>query len=226
MLRRVAAFLDELGPGGISTLALAYLSGLLGLGLPVFWRAREVVAAAAGDPPGAADVILVLGRVLVADRPTAVFDARLEHARALLDAGWAPRILVSGGITGRASRSEAAAGREHLLARGVDSERIWIEERSRHTLENLVHVRETLRREGLRRLLLVSDPLHLARAATLARGLALDLRCSPALAAPPRRGSLGWWLRALREGFLLHWYHVGVAYSRAIRSERLLARVR
>jgi hypothetical protein len=32
-------------------------------------------------------------------------------------------------------------------------------------------------------------------------------------------------MRAMREGFLLHWYHVGLAYSRAIGSRRMLERV-
>ncbi|MCM2269701.1 MAG: YdcF family protein, partial [Thermoanaerobaculia bacterium] len=130
-----------------------------------------------------------------------------------------------GGLTGTARRSEAAAGREFLLARGVAGDRIWVEERSRFTLENLYYVRDSLRELGLRRLIVVSDPLHLARAATMARGLGLDVVCSPARAAPPPPGSAAWWLRALREGFLLHWYHVGLAYSRAIRSRRLLSRV-
>jgi uncharacterized SAM-binding protein YcdF (DUF218 family) len=128
-------------------------------------------------------------------------------------------------MTGRATRSEAAAGRDYLLAIGAPEQSVSTEERSRHTLENLYNVRETLRARGLERIVLVSDPLHLTRAAAFARGLMLDVCCSPAVAAPPQRGSLGWWLRAGREGFLLHWYRVGIAYSRAIGSERLLSRV-
>lgn len=226
MARRNSIFLAELGPGGLSSLALALVTATLGLGLPVAWRVRRVLQATRGEPPAAADAVLVLGRELVDDRPTVEFEARLAHAHELLRAGWAPRIVISGGMTGRATRSEAAAGRDLLLARDVASERLWIEERSRFTLENLFNVREALRAHGLRRILLVSDPLHLARAATMARGLGLEFRCSPAFGSPPRRGSAGWWLRLLRESFLLHWYHVGLAYSRAIGSQRLLSRVR
>ena len=76
---------------------------------------------------------------------------------------------------------------------------------------------------GWRSVLLVSDPLHLARAVAYARGLGLDVVPSPAAAASPRR--LGYALRAVREAFFLHWYHVGVAYSRLIGSRRLLERV-
>ena len=221
-----STFVAELGPGGFSTLALAGLAALVGLGLPVAWRLREVLRGAAGDSPAPADAILVLGRELEADRPTAVFRARLEQGEALWRAGWAPWLVVSGGMTGLAKRSEAEAGREYLVARGVPPPSIWVEDRSRFTLENLYNVRGALRERGLSRVILVSDPLHLARAATLARGLALEVACSAAPSAPPLRGSPGWWLRGAREAFLLHWYHVGVAYSRAIGSQRMLARVR
>jgi uncharacterized SAM-binding protein YcdF (DUF218 family) len=224
--RRNSTLFSELGPGGLSSLALSLTSGLLTLGLPVVWHARRVVRVAAGDAPERADAVLVLGRELVDDRPTPAYFARLEKARELLAAGWAPRVIVSGGLTGTATRSEAAAGRDYLLARGVPADRLSIEERSRFTLENLFNVRVALREAGLRSLILVSDPLHLARAFTMARGLGLDVRCVPATASPPRPGSAGWWLRAAREGFLLHWYHVGLTYSRWIRSEKLLSRVR
>jgi uncharacterized SAM-binding protein YcdF (DUF218 family) len=223
--RKNSTLFAELGPGGLTSLTLAFSSGFLGLGLPVVWRGRQVVAGARGEPLRLADAIVVLGRELVDDRPTPVFRARLEHALDLFRADWAPEIIVSGGMTGRATRSEAAAGREHLLRSGAPPHAVSVEERSRHTLENLFNVRETLRARGLERILLVSDPLHLARAAAFARGLALDVCCSPAVNAPPARGTFGWWLRAGREGFLLHWYRVGLAYSRAIGSERLLSRV-
>jgi uncharacterized SAM-binding protein YcdF (DUF218 family) len=223
--RRNSTFLAELGPGGLSSLLLAFASGALGLGLPVAARLREVLRRAARDERRRSDAVVVLGRELVDDRPTEVFRARLAHGAALWREGWAGEVVVSGGWTGTASRSEAAAGREHLLELGLPADAIWIEEGSRHTLENLFNVREALRHRGLGRILLVSDPLHLARAATLAEGLALECGCSPAIAAGPPRGSTRWWLRALREAFLLHWYHVGLVWSRLLGSRRMLARV-
>lgn len=225
MRRRNSTLLSELGSSGMWSLALALLTAVGGLGIPVLMRLRRVLAGTGGDAVAPSDVVLVLGRELVDDRPTPVYAARLDHARELLGAGWAPRVLVSGGMTGVATRSEAAAGREHLLLRGVPAEQVWTEERSRHTLENLFNVRERLRRERLDRVLLVSDPLHLERAATLARGLGLDVRSSPAALAPPRRGSPGWWLRAVHEAFLLHWYHVGLAVSRVLGARAALDRV-
>lgn len=223
--RARSTILGELGPGGLTSLGLALVSGVLGAGVPVAWRLREVLRRAEGDPLERRDAVLVLGRELEDDGISEVFRARLEHGAALWRDGWAERLVVSGGRTGTASRSEAAAGREHLVALGVPAAAIAIEERSRHTLDNLVNARDTARRLGWPRILLVSDPLHLARARALARGLELDVLCSPALLSPPRRGSFRWWARAAREAFLIHWYHTGLAYCRLIRSERLLSRV-
>jgi uncharacterized SAM-binding protein YcdF (DUF218 family) len=223
--RKHSTFLGELGPGGLSSLSLALVTGALGVGIPVAWRLRQVLHRAGGDPLARRDAVLVLGRELENDDISEIFRARLEHGAALWRDGWAERVVVSGGWTGTASRSEAAAGRQHLLTLGVPGAAIAIEERSRFTLENLYNVRETARRLGWRGVLLVSDPLHLARARTMARGLALEVLCSPALQAPPRQGTASWWVRAAREAFLIHWYHVGVTYSRLIRSDRLLSRV-
>lgn len=220
-----SSFWQKLGPGGAASFALAGASTLILLGLPVAWTLRRVLAGAAGREAGPADAILVLGRRLEGDTPTAVFEARLAHAEALWRSGLAPRILVAGGLTGRATRSEAEAGAAWLLARGVPEAAILQEANSQHTLENLFFVRETLRAEGWSALLLVSDPLHLARATALARGLDLPVRPSPAPACPPSRGSFAWWKRALSEAFLLHWYRTGLAYSRLIGSRRQLERV-
>ena len=186
---------------------------------------RQVLRGSIGDLPQLSDFILVLGRRLEQDRPTAVFQARLAFGEELWRGGLAPRIAVAGGLTGKATLTEAEAGRAWLLARGVPDSAILLEDRSQHTLENLFYLRETLRKEGWQALLLVSDPLHLARAGALARGLGLHARCIPAVACPPTRNSFRWWLRAFHEAFLLHWYHTGMLYSRVIKSEKQLARV-
>jgi uncharacterized SAM-binding protein YcdF (DUF218 family) len=172
-----------------------------------------------------ADAILVLGRRLVKDQLTEVYRQRLEHAASLWLLGVAPRVIVTGGLTGDATRSEAEAGREWLEAQGIPKEDLLLEDRSQHTLENLFNVREHLRREGWKRLIVVSDPLHLARALAMAHGLGLDTLGSPARDCPPVPGSFGWWWRATREAFFLLWYDTGMAYSRLIRSEKQLSRV-
>jgi uncharacterized SAM-binding protein YcdF (DUF218 family) len=220
-----ATFWQKLGPGGAASLGLALVTVLGLAGLPWLYRLRQVLRGARGEAPEAVDAILVLGRRLEKDRLTAVFEARLVEAESLWRQGLAPRLFVAGGVTGDATRSEAEAGRDWLLARGLPAAAILLEDRSQHTLENLFNVRAHMRAAGWHSLLLVSDPLHLARARATARGLDLAVRCRPAREAPPAPGSPAWWLRAALEAFLLHWYHTGMAYSRLIGSARQLERV-
>jgi uncharacterized SAM-binding protein YcdF (DUF218 family) len=214
---------SRLGPGGFSSLLLAALTSLLVV--PVLLRFRQILRASRGDALEHCDGILVLGRQLREERPTPVFQARLQHAEELWRGGWASAIVVTGGRTGKSRTSEAEAGRVWLLERGVPAGAIKVEDRSQHTLENLFNTRQEMTQWGWRSLILVSDPLHLSRAAIMARGLGLSLLCSPAEACPPRRNTMSWWLRVLREAYLLHWYCTGVAYSRLIRSEKQLARI-
>ena len=220
-----SSFLQKLGPGGAASLSLAILTALGLLGLPWMFRFRQVLQGVHGDELAVTDAILVLGRRLEGDCLTPVFEARLAHAEALWRQGFAPRIFVAGGTTGNAVLSEAEAGRNWLVARGVPEAAILLEDRSQHTLENLFNVRHHLRAEGWRTLLMVSDPLHLTRARATALGLDLEVSCSPAPDAPPGPGSLAWWRRVALEGFLLHWYHTGMFYSRLIRSKQQLGRV-
>lgn len=215
---------DYLGPGAVTTLLLAAFLAIVGLGVPVAWRLRQVLAEAARARalrPDPADLLVVLGRVLVDDRPSEVFVGRLNHAAALWRGGVAPTIVVTGGMTGKASRTEAEAGREWLVDSGVPARVIECEGASRHTLENLYNVREHFGRGSI---VIVSDPLHLARARALAENLGFEVSCSGASAAdPPSKAAR--LMRALREAALLHWYTTGVAWSRLIGSERLLSRV-
>jgi uncharacterized SAM-binding protein YcdF (DUF218 family) len=206
-------------------LGLALLSFLGLAGLPWLFRFRQVLRGVPGDDPFAADAIIVLGRRLEEDRLTPVFEARLARAESLWRQGLAPRIFVAGGTTGTATRSEAEAGRDWLLGRNLPPAVLLVEDRSQHTLENLFNVRAHMRTEGWQRLLMVSDPLHLARARATALGLGLEVRCCPATEAPPARGSLAWWRRAALEGFLLHWYHTGMLYSRLLGRRAQLERV-
>ncbi len=213
-----------LGPGALSSFAVAASTAVLGLGVPVAYRLWQVVQAARRDGRRNADLILVLGRALRDDQPTEVFRARLERAARLYREGYAPRVLLTGGLTGKATRTEAEAGLEVLVAAGVPSAAVLLEDQSRHTLENLFHTRQTMRELGLRTILLVSDRLHIARAEAYARGFGLDVTSSPS-PYPSRVPVLGAATRAVREAFFVHWYHCGVLYSRAIRSRRLLERV-
>jgi uncharacterized SAM-binding protein YcdF (DUF218 family) len=184
--------------------------------------ARETPAAI--DPPNLMpDLVMVLGVRLRNDRVTAEYARRLQRAAALFAGGGDPTILVLGGRTGDASVSEAEQGRRFLLDAGIPPTRILVEDRSAHTLENLRHARALLRQRSERPLALITSRYHLARSQAMARGL----RLQAALCAAEDRWRDGVvpTLLLLREGYLLHWYHVGRTWSEWTGNRRSLAKI-
>jgi uncharacterized SAM-binding protein YcdF (DUF218 family) len=54
-----------------------------------------------------------------------------------------------------------------------------IEEKSHTTYENIVYAKQLADAQGVRKVLIVSDPLHMKRAMTMARDLGLSANPSP-----------------------------------------------
>jgi uncharacterized SAM-binding protein YcdF (DUF218 family) len=142
-----------------------------------------------------ADAIVVLGCRLPEDgRPGTAIERRVAAGVALLAAGAAPRLVLSGGGTGR--RPEAEIMRTLALGYGAPETALLLETRSRDTIENAFCSAELLRREGLSRVIVVSDRYHLLRARLLFGRAGLDV---VRVAAPPGRGARDWpmWLREI-----------------------------
>lgn len=172
----------------------------------IAWLACVAVWIAAGpgeDPKTSADTAIVLGAAVDTDTPSPVFEARIDHAIALYDAGRVQRIFFTGARSPEDTISEAAAARDYALAAGVPASAISIEENSRTTRQNLVEAQRVM---GLSQsVLIVSDPLHLRRALVMAQGMGLDASAS---ATPTTRyRSLSTQLPfLLREVYFVHHY--------------------
>lgn len=65
------------------------------------------------------DAIVVLGAAQYNGRPSPVLRARLDHALQLYHQGFAPRIVVTGGVGRGDTTSEALVGRNYLLSHNV-----------------------------------------------------------------------------------------------------------
>ncbi len=143
-------------------------------GLP-FRAVRELSAAAqevihgthmAGDD-GKADAIIVLGALVLPDgEPSGSLRARAAAAAMLFHEGRAP-VVVATGAHHRQPPGEAVVTRRLLLAANVPDSAILLEEKSRNTHGNLLFARGLLPTAD--RVLLVTEPFHLARALRLAR---------------------------------------------------------
>jgi uncharacterized SAM-binding protein YcdF (DUF218 family) len=141
------------------------------------WR---IVAYADRHDAAPADVAIVLGAAVWDTVPSPVFAARIDHGIALYRAGRVRRLLFTGGVGTGKRNSEAEVARRYAVAAGVPARDIAVETRSRITFENLREARAVLASPGpAPRVLVVSDPLHLRRAVTMARDLGLDAHPAP-----------------------------------------------
>lgn len=159
-------------------LALLVLLPVLVLGgtaARVWWVARQ-------DDHPKSDVIIVLGASQFDGRPSAVFKARLDHAKDLYDEGVAPRIVtVGGGRTGDRF-TEAEAGARYLRSLGVTAV-VAIGEGS-DTLKSLRAADARFEKQGWHSAVLVTDPWHSLRSRRMAQDLGIKASTSPARSGP------------------------------------------
>jgi uncharacterized SAM-binding protein YcdF (DUF218 family) len=114
-----------------------------------------------------ADAVVVLGaQVHRGGRPSAALRGRVQRAAALYRQGYAPRIVVTGGV-GDAGIAEAAVMQGIAVGLGVPETAIVLEPTATRTAESARAVGAICREAGWRSVIVVSDPFHLRRSALL-----------------------------------------------------------
>lgn len=160
---------------------------LLGAGLALLAAVLVMMAVQAGNRPGPEDcTVVVLGcQVSANGEPTVMLRDRINAAYRYLSEHPESRCVASGGQNDNEPISEASCIRNTLVARGIHPDRIYLEDRSRSTEENLTFSAELIRKEGLpTRVAIASDNFHQLRAAVWARRGGLD---------PWSIGCVTWW---------------------------------
>lgn len=131
-----------------------------------------------------ADAIVVLGAAQYNGRPSPVLKARLDHALELYTDRLAPKILVTGGI-GKGDRfSEAGVSRDYLVSKHVPADAVVSIPEGHSTQASMTAVADWLLQRGLDRVILVSDPFHMARLKFEARRTQLTAYTSPTSTSP------------------------------------------
>ena len=139
-----------------------------------------LVSDARTSPEPEADYLLVLGAQVVGTQPSGVLSDRLEAALTYLQTYPQATAIVTGGQGPDEGISEARCMYNWLTERGIDPQRIWLEERATRTAENVVYARdmiaaETEDMENVSVAVLTSE-FHLMRAKLLANWAGLDVR--------------------------------------------------
>ena len=121
-------------------------------------------------PEGETATVVVLGCLVRENGPSLMLRYRLEAAlQYLLDHPDAP-VVVSGGQGPEEPTSEAQAMADYLMANGIKEDRIYKEDRSTSTRQNLELSAAVIREAGLpERLVIVTDSYHQLRGRIYAR---------------------------------------------------------
>ena len=153
------------------------------------------------------DCIIILGAAVQGTTPSPVFEERIRHGIDLYGAGFAPKLLFTGGVGKGQKFSEGSVGRSIATQQSVPVVDILIEERSRTTQQNLSEARSVMQKHSLKSAIIVSDPLHMKRAMMMADGLDMDAVSSPTPTTRYRslQAKLGFLVREL---YFFHHYVV------------------
>lgn len=155
------------------------------------------------SPKAPFDAAIVLGAMVRPDgSPSPALARRVAHGIALVRAGRAEHLVMSGGPVAHAV-PEAHVMRDLALAAGIEAGRVLVEAQSRNTIGNALHCRLLAEERGWRRLLVVTDACHMARSLYIFHRLGLKVR--PAPAWPQGRPAGEWYLAWLREALALPW---------------------
>jgi len=170
-------------------------------------------------------VVLAAGRLRDApeydgrDIPDYYALARLRYAAHLQRRTGLP-VLVTGGVGTKAAGQEtdALADAMAVALRGDFGVPVkWIEARSRDTAENAAYSAAILRKDGVKRILLVTDAMHMPRSRTAFEREGLEVVDAPTMFFGDQARSLGAWIPEA-EGMRRSWYAVyelvGIAWYR------------
>jgi uncharacterized SAM-binding protein YcdF (DUF218 family) len=186
------------------------LVGLLVLVLAYFAVTTTLVARWMGkDERPRVDAIVVLGAAQYDGRPSAIYEARLEHAVDLWRQDVAPLLVFTGGKEPGDRFTEGGSGARWAVARGVPEAAVLTEETSRTTYQNLAGARRLLERRdpgGRHRIVVVSDPFHMFRAVRQAADLGMDAYPSPTRTSPLSASRLKLTELVLREDLAIAGY--------------------
>jgi uncharacterized SAM-binding protein YcdF (DUF218 family) len=156
--------------GGVAALSFLYVA----ITFVQVWNASR------HDQDAATEAIVVLGAAQYDGEPSPVFQARLDHAAELYDAGAADMIVLTGGKQPGDRFTEGYSGFRYLVDQGLPESALVLEDQGTNTWEQLAAASRILDERGRSAVLLVSDPYHSFRLAATAEELGLDPQVSPA----------------------------------------------
>ncbi|ATP40597.1 vancomycin resistance protein [Solibacillus sp. R5-41] len=145
------------------------------------WLGHEMDRGVEKKATGENEYVIILGaKVKPGGVPSLALANRLQVAAEYLHKHPHVIAVVSGGQGADEDRTEASVMKDYLLAEGITSERILVEDEATSTYENLLYSKRLLP-DDVTNITIISNDFHLRRASYLAEkiGLEADVVAAP-----------------------------------------------
>ena len=172
------AAVGRLFTGKLRPFAIAF-SAVLGTAVVCILAVCLLIGAAANNAPTEDEdvTVVVLGCQVKGSRSGIMLRQRIETAYEYLDAHPEALCVATGGKGSGENISEGECIRRELVELGIANDRIFVEDRSVNTAENMAFSAEIIAENGLSPTILVaSDNFHQLRASIFASRVGLDAR--------------------------------------------------
>lgn len=172
-------------------------------GICVFFSVNMILCSE--KPLDKTEAVIILGCQVRGEEPSVMLKNRLDAALDVLWENPEAVCIASGGQGSGENISEAECMRRYLIANGIEDERIFTEDKSASTEENLAFSREILGNLGISdNIMIVTSEFHQYRAAIYAKKNGLQTGAHSA--KTPVLNLLNYWVR--------EWGTLVIAYIR------------
>ena len=148
---------------------------ILWIALMVGFIETGFIVNASRNAPTEESTVIVLGCRVVGTQPSVMLKARLDAAYEYLAAHPDAPVIVSGGQGDDEEISEAQCMYNYLVEKGIAPERIYIEDKSTSTRENIAFAKAIIEEEGLyEKIAIATNDYHELRASLVADSEGLE----------------------------------------------------
>lgn len=143
-------------------------AAVLLMGICVFFTVN--IALHEEIPLAKTDAVIILGCQVRGEEPSQMLKRRIDAAIEVLNENPAAVCVMSGGKGNGENISEAECMRRYLTAAGIDEARLFVEDKSKSTRENIAFSAEILEKLGIsENIMLVTNEFHQYRASIYAQ---------------------------------------------------------
>lgn len=140
----------------------------------IVWATAKMIWAASNAPDKETTVV-VLGCQVKPYGPSLMLAERLEATYEYLKENPDTKCILSGGQGSDEPMSEARCMYDWLVKKGIDKERLYIEDKSTSTRENLLFSKQIIENEGLNpAMTIITNEFHQYRASEIAKSLGIE----------------------------------------------------